>query len=129
MKNIIKISVKIGMLERSDKFSAAERNSLLAIQRNLRTVAMTLISFHQVEHTYDRNFLVKYVTGLQSDLKRLVAPHLTDKSLGRVDNVLEFFAHAQFLDALYVPDKNVDVARQMGVLMELLNKCMEEGVL
>ena len=129
MKNIIKISVKIGMLERSDKFSAAERNALLAIQRNLRTVAMTLISFHQVEHTYDRNFLVKYVTGLQADLKRLVAPHLTDKSLGRIDNVLEFFSNAQFLDSLYIPEKNVEVSKQMRVLMDLLNKCMEEGVL
>ena len=48
VKNIIKISVKIGMLERSDKFTTAERASLVSIQRNLRTVAMTLISFYQV---------------------------------------------------------------------------------
>ncbi len=48
VRNVIKISVKIGMLERSDKFSAAEKASLADTQRNLRTIAMTLISFYQV---------------------------------------------------------------------------------
>ena len=48
VKNIIKISVKVGMLERSDKFSPAEKASLVNTQRNLRTIAMTLISFYQV---------------------------------------------------------------------------------
>ena len=55
MKNIIKLSVKVGMLERSDKFSAAERSDLVQIQKTLRTVAKTLISFYQVsEVTNDR---------------------------------------------------------------------------
>ena len=85
VKNTIKISVKVGMLERSgDKyFSAKDRESLVKIQRNLRTVAMTLISFYQVDHTYDRAFLTKYVEDLKNDLKDLVRPHLTEKSLGR----------------------------------------------
>ena len=48
VKNIIKLSVKVGMLERSDKFSAAERSDLVQIQKTLRTVAKTLISFYQV---------------------------------------------------------------------------------
>jgi len=130
VKNIIKISVKIGMLERSgDKFGAKERDSLVKIQRNLRTVAMTLISFYQVDHTYDRAFLTKYVEDLKSDLKDLVRPHLTEKSLGRIDHVMGFFGEAEFLDSLYVPKKNEDVAKQMGVLINSLNKCMEEGVL
>ena len=85
VKNMIKISVKVGMLERSgDKyFGAKDRESLVKIQRNLRTVAMTLISFYQVDHTYDRAFLTKYVEDLKKDLKDLVRPHLTEKSLGR----------------------------------------------
>jgi hypothetical protein len=43
VKNTIKISVKVGMLERSDKFSSEEKLNLVRIQRNLRTIAMTLI--------------------------------------------------------------------------------------
>lgn len=129
VKNIIKISVKIGMLERSDKFSSAERVALLSIQRSLRMIAMTLISFHQVEHSYDRNFLVKHADDLRKELKALVKPHLTDKSLGRIDHVLDFFSADNFLDSLYVPDKKLEVTKQMGVLMSFLNKCMEENVL
>lgn len=73
------------MLERSgDKyFGAKDKESLVKIQRNLRTVAMTLISFYQVDHTYDRAFITKYVEDLKNDLKDLVRPHLTEKSLGR----------------------------------------------
>ncbi len=32
------------------------------------------------------------MTDLKSDLKELVRPHLTDKSLGRIDYVLDFFS-------------------------------------
>ncbi len=95
VKNIIKISVKIGMLERSDKFSAQEKASLVRTQRNLRTIAMTLISFYQVDHTYDRSFLTRHVAELKDDLKELVRPHLTEKSLARIDFVLDFFSQVQ----------------------------------
>ena len=47
----------------------------------------------------------------------------------RIDHVMGFFGEAEFLDSLYVPKKNEDVAKQMGVLINSLNKCMEEGVL
>ena len=49
MRNIIKISVKIGMLQRGDKFNDDEKYGLIMIQKKLRTVAMTLISFYQVK--------------------------------------------------------------------------------
>jgi hypothetical protein len=90
---------------------------------------MTLISFHQVEHTYDRAFVADHLVELRDDIKTLIRPHLTDKSLGRVDHVMDFFSQADFLDSLYVPGKNKDVAAQMAVIMQMLNTCMEEGTL
>ena len=75
------------MLQRGDKFSVEERSSLALIQTTLRTVAKTLISFHQVDHTYDRLFLVKFLTELETLLKDLIRPHLTEKSVGRVEQV------------------------------------------
>jgi len=82
-----------------------------------------------VDHTYDRAFLIQHVNDLQADLKELVRPHLTEKSLGRIEHVLGFMSQSDFLDSLYVPEKDPESAKQMGVLMDLLNKCMEEGVL
>ena len=86
-RNIIKMSVKIGMLQRGDKFSSEEKEALVVIQRNLRTVAMTLVSFYQVDHTFDRTFLIKYLTELETLLKKLIAKHLTEKSTTREEQV------------------------------------------
>ena len=86
-RNIIKMSVKIGMLQRGDKFTKEEKDSLIMIQKTLRTVAMTLISFYQVDHTFDRSFVIKYLTELEALLKGLITRHLTEKSVGRVEQV------------------------------------------
>ena len=42
------LRVKVGMLQRGEKFSLEERESLVKIQKTLRTIAMTLVSFYQV---------------------------------------------------------------------------------
>ena len=57
-KNLIKISVKIGMLQRGERFSTEEIAELRQIQLTLRIVVKTLITFYQVEHTYDRYYCV-----------------------------------------------------------------------
>lgn len=150
IKSLIKTSVKVGMLERADKFSAAERRAIEDVRRNIVTVAMTLVSFHQVDHTYDRAFVTKYLRDIQSDLKAVVRPHLTEKSLGRcvlimeldplscqtcsilfprIDHMMDFFSQPQFLDSLHAADKTTDLSRQVAVLMALLNTCLEKGVI
>lgn len=129
VKNIIKISVKIGMLQRGDKFSTEEKDNLIKIQKNLRTIAMTLISFYQVDHTYDRGFIIKYLTDLEDLLKKLISPHLTDKSVGRVDQVFGVVKNPDLLDGLYIPKKNEELREIMSRLVEDMNTCMEAGVL
>ena len=61
--------MKIGMLQRGEKFSQEEKEQLVQIQMNLRVVAKTLITFHQLEHTYDRSFLTMYMEELETSLK------------------------------------------------------------
>jgi hypothetical protein len=51
---MIKVAVKVGLLQLGDQFDAEEREQLVVVQRALRTLAMTLVSFRQVEHTFDR---------------------------------------------------------------------------
>ena len=57
------------MLLRGEKFSVEERGELALVQTTLRTVVKTLIFFHQVDHTYDRSFLVKHLAELENRLK------------------------------------------------------------
>lgn len=129
VKNIIKISVKVGMLLKGEKFSKDERDNLIKMQKNLRTIAMTLISFYQVDHTYDRPFIIKYLSDLEDLLKVLVSPHLTDKSIGRVEQVFGVVKNPDLLDSCYIPKKNDELHDIMGRVVEDMNACIEAGVL
>ena len=106
-----------------------EKQNLMKIQKNLRTVAMTLISFYEVDHTYDRNFVIKYLTELESLLKNLITNHLTDKSVGRVEQIFKIVKTPDFLDSVYVPKRNVEMRDIMGKVVIDLNKCIEADVL
>jgi len=128
-RNIIKIAIKLGMLQRGEKFTPEEKSSLIKIQRNLRTIAMTLISFYQVDHTYDRNFVIKYLTELETLLKNLIGAHLTDKSVGRVEQIFGVVKTPEFLDSVYVPKKNIEMREIMGKVVSDLNCCLEAGIL
>eukprot|EP00092_Neocalanus_flemingeri_P010152 GFUD01010941.1.p1 GENE.GFUD01010941.1~~GFUD01010941.1.p1 ORF type:complete len:192 (-),score=42.86 GFUD01010941.1:75-650(-) len=131
-ENLIKISVKIGMLERGGKFSLEEKDSLLSVQVNLKTVVKTLISFYQVDHTYDRFFLVKYLTELETLLKNLIRPHLTEKSVGRVEQIFGVVKTDDFLDHIYLPKMFVshpEMRQLMGKVVEDLNACLDAGTI
>ena len=134
------------MLQRGEKFTKEEKDSLIMIQKTLRTVAMTLISFYQVDHTFDRGFVIKYLTELESLLKALITRHLTEKSVGRVEQVggcstpatdltfpiFQIFGvvkTAEFLDSIYVPGKSSEMRELMGQVVADLNNCLEAGIL
>ena len=117
------------MLLRGEKFSTEEKDNLMKIQKNLRTIAMTLISFFEVDHTYDRNFVIKYLTELETLLKKLITKHLTDKSVSRVEQIFGVVKTPDFLDNIYVPKKNQAMRDQMTLLVADIHKCLTSGVL
>ena len=128
-QNIIKISVKIGLLLRGDKFSKEEREVMVKIQKTLHTVAMTMVSFFEVDHTYDKNFLVTNLTELETLLKKLITKHLTEKSVSRVEQIFGVVKTPDFLDNIYVPKKNQAMRDQMTLLVADIHKCLTSGVL
>ena len=117
------------MLLRGEKFSSEEKDNLMKIQKNLRTIAMTLISFFEVDHTYDRNFVIKYLTELETLLKNLITKHLTEKSVSRVEQIFGVVKTPDFLDNIYVPKKNKEMRDIMKKVVKDLNNCIEAGVL
>ena len=128
-QNIIKITIKLGVLLRGDKFSSEEKESLLKIQRNLNTICKTLISFFEVDHTYERSFVIKYLTDLETLLKTLISKHLTEKSVSRVEQIFGVVKTPEFLDSIYVPKKNVEMRKIMAKVVKDMNSCIEAGVL
>lgn len=117
------------MLLRGEKFSSEEKENLMKIQKNLRTICMTLISFYEVDHTYDRNFVIKYLSDLEKLLSSLISKHLTDKSMSRVEQIFGVVKTGDFLDCIYVPKKNPEMREIMGKVVKDLNRCIETGVL
>ena len=127
IKNVIKTIIKVGVLYRNDQFNADELDIAEKFKGKFRTIIMTIVSFFQVDFSYDRNFLTDAMNDCCSMLKRLVLRHLTDKSLGRIEHVFTFFGDNNFLDTNFRP--NGDHRDLMGKIVEDLNSLLENGVL
>ncbi|CAL4081979.1 unnamed protein product, partial [Meganyctiphanes norvegica] len=71
VKNIIKIVVKIGILYKNDQFKEEELKTANQVRTKFTTVVKTVISFFEVEFTYDKAFLTKILNDCRSLLKQL----------------------------------------------------------
>ena len=127
IKHLIKTVIKIGILTRNDQFSREELAIAEEFKRKFRTVAMTVVSFYEVDFTFDKNYLNKALNECGSLLKQLVQRHLTEKSLWRIDNVFHFFSNPDFLEALF--KSNGQHKELLCGMVRDLNKLLDDGVL
>lgn len=104
IKNLIKVTVKIGLLFKNNQFNQDELAIGAKLRTKLRQAALTVISFHEVDFTYDRTFLVKIVDECGDMLHRLVDRHLSDKSHTRINSVIEAFSNGALLDKVFLSD-------------------------
>ena len=104
VKNMIKVTVKIGLLYKNNQFSAEELAIGVKFRTKLRHAALTVISFYEVDFTYDRSFLLKIVAECGDMLHRLVNQHLTVKSHSRIDSVIAAFSNEDLLDKVFLSD-------------------------
>lgn len=102
-KNLVKVAVKLGVLLRSGQLGGEELALLQRFRQRARRLAMTAVSFHQVDFTFDRRVLATALLECRDLLHQAVGPHLTAKSHGRINYVFGHFANCDFLAALYSP--------------------------
>ncbi|XP_054720271.1 protein salivary glands marred-like [Uloborus diversus] len=127
VKNIIKIVIKIGILYRNDQFNQDELWTAEKFKQKFHSTAMAIISFFEVEFSYDRNFLLQSLNECRALIKNLVVRHLTEKSINRIEHVFNFFANPGFLDDVFSrdsPHKEV-----LGRIISDMHKLMEDGSL
>lgn len=125
VKNIIKIVIKIGILYRNDQFSKEELLLAERFKKKFNSLAMTVISFYEVEFSYDRNFLTQSLGECNAMLKQLVGRHLTDKSLARIEFVFSFFCNPSYLDEIF--RKDGDYRDLLGKMVSDMHTLLEEG--
>ncbi|XP_072272150.1 tumor necrosis factor alpha-induced protein 8 isoform X1 [Pyxicephalus adspersus] len=103
IKNLIKTVIKLAVLYRNNQFNQDEIALMEKFKRKVHQLAMTVVSFHQVDYTFDRNVLSKLLNECRDLLHQVIERHLTAKSHGRINNVFDHFSNIEFLAALYNP--------------------------
>ena len=126
-KNTIKIVVKIAILSRNNQFSNEEVAIAEKFQQKFKTIAMTIISFYEVDFTFDADYLRKLVVDAQDLLERLVKNHLTEKSLKRISSVCSFYSSNELLENIFAADSKY--REYLANIVGSLNTLMENGEL
>ncbi|XP_016977069.1 tumor necrosis factor alpha-induced protein 8-like protein isoform X2 [Drosophila rhopaloa] len=125
IKNIIKIVIKIGVLHRNNQFSEEELQKAENFKRKFQNTQLSIISFYEVDFTFDLAYLQKSIAESQVALKSIVQPHLTEKSLGRIDEVFDFFGEETLLETAFRSDS--PYREVMGKIVADINAAMESG--
>ncbi|XP_034354461.1 tumor necrosis factor alpha-induced protein 8-like protein 1 [Arvicanthis niloticus] len=103
VKNLVKVAVKLAVLLRADQLDNNELVQLRRFRVRVRSLAMTALSFHQVDFTFDWRVLAAGLLECRDLLHHAIGPHLTAKSHGRINHIFSHFANGDFLAALYSP--------------------------
>ncbi|ELK05420.1 Tumor necrosis factor, alpha-induced protein 8-like protein 3 [Pteropus alecto] len=127
MKDLIKVAIKIGILYRNNQFNQEEVVIVEKFRKKLNQTAMTIVSFYEVEYTFDRNVLSKLLHECKDLVHELVQRHLTPRTHGRINHVFNHFADVEFLSTLYSLDG--DCRPNLKRICEGINKLLDEKVL
>ncbi|KAM5330557.1 tumor necrosis factor alpha-induced protein 8 isoform 1-T2 [Glossophaga mutica] len=124
IKNLIKTVIKLAILYRNNQFNQDELALMEKFKKKVHQLAMTVVSFHQVDYTFDRNVLSRLLNECREMLHQIIQRHLTAKSHGRINNVFDHFSDCDFLAALYNPFGNFKPHLQK--LCDGVNKMLDE---
>lgn len=125
VKNIIKIVIKIGILHRNNQFNADELRVIERFRCKFQNTQMAVISFHEVDFSFDLPYLQKSLDESQATLKTIVERHLTDKSLSRIDEVFTFFNDSKLLETCFRADSPYQEV--VAAIVKDLNSAMDNG--
>jgi len=125
VKNIIKMVIKLSVLYRNGQFSSDELKQAERFKGRFHSAAMAVVSFYEVDFSYDRHYLLSALNESRAAIRQLVQRHLTDKSLARIESLFNFFANPNFLDAVFKKDS--EYREFLGRIVADMNRAMDEG--
>ncbi|XP_020649878.3 tumor necrosis factor alpha-induced protein 8-like protein 1 [Pogona vitticeps] len=125
VKNLVKVVTKLGVLFRNGQFNAEELALMERFRKKVHTLAMTAVSFHQIDFTFDRRVLSNILNECRELLHQAVNTHLTVKSHSRINHVFNHFADYEFLSALY--SSSEPYCTHLQRICEGLNRMLDEG--
>lgn len=126
-KNIIKITVKLGILSRNDQFDANDLQLACHFKDKFKELTMIAVSFYEIEFSYDRKLLISRLFKCKEILKELTGKHLTDKTLTRIDKIFEFLSNPNFLDSVFIKNDS-ELAKIVQILMNGLKELLDKDL-
>ena len=127
LKNIIKVMIKVGVLLKNEQFTSDELKLVDKLQQKTKTAAMTIVSFYEVDFTFDKYVLSKQINEGRSILQQLISSHLTEKSKTRINSVFDILGDAEFLEELF--EDNGKYRPSLAKITGSLNDLIDEGVI
>ncbi|XP_043078622.1 tumor necrosis factor alpha-induced protein 8-like protein 1 isoform X2 [Puntigrus tetrazona] len=125
IKNLIKMVVKLGVLYRNGQFNNEELALVERFRKKVHTLAMTAVSFYQIDFTFDRRVMSNLLNDCRELLHQAINRHLTAKSHGRINHVFNHFSDCEFLATLYGPS---EVYRgHLQKICEGINRMLDDG--
>lgn len=122
MKDIIKIIVKLGVLQHNNRL---DQKLVGLANSKLRHAVLTMISFHEVEFTFDKKLAVMKMTTVKETISSLLTNgQVKEKTHARLANVMQTLGDPDFLHALYHNSKFSDLKAKLA---DLLNKAVDQG--
>ena len=125
IKNIIKVVVKIGILYRNDQFNPEEIKTAQKFQQKFGVVTMTIVSYYEIDFSFDRDYLGKLIKDCEDLSTQLVSRHLTDKSVKRIAHVFGFFNNGDFMEKVF-QKHNAIYRSHLEHIVNCLNKLKEQ---
>ncbi|KAA0711917.1 Tumor necrosis factor alpha-induced protein 8-like protein 1 [Triplophysa tibetana] len=125
IKNLIKMVVKLGVLYRNGQFNNEELALVDRFRKKVHTLAMTTVSFYQIDFTFDRRIMSNLLNDCRELLHQAVNRHLTAKSHGRINHVFNHFSDCDLLATLYGPSEVYRAHLQK--IAEGVNKMLDDG--
>ncbi|KTG40300.1 hypothetical protein cypCar_00004876 [Cyprinus carpio] len=127
VKDLIKVVVKLAVLFKHNRFNDEELKLAQNFQKKLHQGAMTAISFHEVDFTFDKAVMSEILKESRDMLLKLVNTHLTPKSHGRINHVFNHYGDPELLTELYNPSG--PLKPHLTKICNGLNKLLEDGTL
>ncbi|KAK0423665.1 hypothetical protein QR680_008263 [Steinernema hermaphroditum] len=97
ISNIIKISLKFGVVTRENKLSEQLQEDFHSFQRSLKTLLLTVISYGTLDFSYDYKYLKELMGTVQARLMNLTSELLSEKSVKRVGHIFDHLGDPEFL--------------------------------
>ena len=123
--NVVYLSSCAAILQKNNCFTEDETKKTDTFYQKFLKLQMSIISFFEVDFSFDLNYLQKLIGEVHQLLKEIVRNHLTDKSISRIDEIFESFLEPHFLESLFRPDG--PHREVMAKICEDLNKILEQN--